>query len=279
MKILDLYKKNQSLYLDFTNKIQEFITALLLQSNIRVHAIVSRIKGEASLENKLRIKNYTNLEDITDLCGLRIITYFEDDVDKIADILRQTNSLAIDDLHSVDKRNLLPANQFGYSSLHLVATLGNKELKVPAYQRFKNCKIEIQICSILQHAWAEIEHDLGYKSATELSYETRRRFSRLAGLLETADIEFRELRSQLQPLPAKVPDPGLATMSVFRLPQKRTNHPELLLPLLSPAKEIPGYTLALMSILLAIVISHFAPALHLISPLIAALKTKAFLFS
>lgn len=279
MNLLDLYRKNQSLYLDFTNKIQEFVTALLLQSNIRVHAIVSRIKGETSLENKLDRKSYNTLEDITDLCGLRVITYFEDDVDKIAGILRQTTSLAIDALHSVDKRKLLPANQFGYSALHLVAALGDKELEIPAYQKFKNCKVEIQICSILQHAWAEMEHDLGYKSSTELSHETRRKFSRLAGLLETADIEFRELRNDLQPLPVKAPGSGLATTSIFRLPQETTNNPEPLLPFLSSLKEVSGYTLALVSILLGMLIGHFTPALHLFSPLIAALKSKAFLFS
>lgn len=57
--------------------------------------------------------------------------------------------------------------------------------------------MEIQTRSILQHAWAEIEHDLGYKSKNEVPKKIRRRFSRLAGLLELADSEFNGIRSDL----------------------------------------------------------------------------------
>jgi putative GTP pyrophosphokinase len=56
---------------------------------------------------------------------------------------------------------------------------------------------EIQIRSILQHAWAEIEHDLGYKSAEAIPRHIRRRFARLAGVLELADDEFGAIRDDL----------------------------------------------------------------------------------
>jgi hypothetical protein len=58
-------------------------------------------------------------------------------------------------------------------------------------------KAEIQIRSILQHAWAEIEHDLGYKTSGEIPKTARRQFARLAGLLELADDEFVKIRSDL----------------------------------------------------------------------------------
>jgi hypothetical protein len=53
---------------------------------------------------------------------------------------------------------------------------------------------EIQIRTLLEHTWAEIEHDLGYKSTEAVPHPVRRRFSRLAGLLELADSEFVEIR-------------------------------------------------------------------------------------
>jgi ppGpp synthetase/RelA/SpoT-type nucleotidyltranferase len=49
----------------------------------------------------------------------------------------------------------------------------------------------------LQHAWAEIEHDLGYKTALGVPRNVRRQFSRLAGLLEIADTEFASIRDRL----------------------------------------------------------------------------------
>jgi len=56
----------------------------------------------------------------------------------------------------------------------------------------------------LQHAWAEIEHDLGYKSKNEVPKEIRRDFSRVAGLLELADKEFIRIREYLNKYKAEV---------------------------------------------------------------------------
>jgi hypothetical protein len=58
-------------------------------------------------------------------------------------------------------------------------------------------KFEIQMRSSLQHTWAEIEHDLGYKSMYEVPREVRREFSRIAGLLELADESFVRIRSKI----------------------------------------------------------------------------------
>jgi hypothetical protein len=70
----------------------------------------------------------------------------------------------------------------------------------------KDLKAEIQIRSILQHAWAEIEHDLGYKSKYSIPFNLRRRFSRLSGLLELADEEFNNLRAELRKYKEKIED-------------------------------------------------------------------------
>ena len=61
-------------------------------------------------------------------------------------------------------------------------------------------KLEIQIRSILQHAWAEIEHDLCYKNSTPLPRKIKRRMYRLAGVLELADKEFSAVKYDLNRL-------------------------------------------------------------------------------
>lgn len=293
-KIIDLYRKNRFIYNEFTNEMQELVTTLLIEKNIRVHSVVSRIKEETSLTNKIdkNLKKYTNIEDITDLCGIRIITYFEDDVDQIADIIQKT--LVIDPINSVDKRKFLAANQFGYLSLHFVASLTTKQLQLPRNKKFVNCKIEIQIRSILQHAWAEIEHDLEYKSQTTISYDVRRRFSRLAGLLEIADIEFKKLRDDLQPSRLPVSKLVLAPVIPFSkkvapriLPEKLIKKfacVRTLVPRIdecsefTPLKKAVGYTF--MSIILILLTTHVISISQFLSPIIASLKAdKTFLFS
>jgi putative GTP pyrophosphokinase len=82
-------------------------------------------------------------------------------------------------------------------SLHYIAQLNTARSALVEYRKFSGIKFEIQIRSILQHAWAEIEHDLGYKSEVAIPRDLKRRFSRLAGLLEIADDEFATIRDQL----------------------------------------------------------------------------------
>jgi len=196
-EIIETYRRNYSFYQEFTGRMESLMAILLQQHNIRVHSVVSRVKEESSLQNKLAKSNkkYHHLQEITDLCGLRIITYFEDEVDQVANFIRK--EFAIDMDNSIDKRKVLGPDQFGYLSLHLIVALTDNQVQLKEYQKFKGCKVEIQIRSILQHAWAEIEHDLEYKSKAVVSYETRRNFSRLAGLLEFADLEFEKIRDQV----------------------------------------------------------------------------------
>ena len=65
------------------------------------------------------------------------------------------------------------------------------------YRRFENIKLEIQIRTVMQHAWAEIEHDLGYKSKEDIPDQYSRQFSRLAGLIELADENFLQLKNNI----------------------------------------------------------------------------------
>lgn len=185
------------MYYDLTNVIENLLNGILQLKEINIHSITSRVKSRESLKKKVNREDdkYTSLDEITDLAGIRIVTYFADQVDLIASIVEQ--EFEVDRANSVDKRELLDPEKFGYLSLHYVVKLPAYRLQLIEYQRFQDCKVEIQIRSILQHTWAEIEHDLGYKNKHAVPREIRRSFSRLAGLLELADEEFIKIRSNL----------------------------------------------------------------------------------
>lgn len=154
-----------------------------------IHVLTARVKEAPSLLRKLGRpdRTYDALSDVKDLIGIRIITFFEETIDRIAAIVEK--EFEIDYARSVDKRKSADANWFGYRSLHYVC-----RLKEPHHLPYW---FEVQIRTILQHAWAEIEHDLGYKSEASIPVELRRRFSRVASLLELADAEFSSIRSAL----------------------------------------------------------------------------------
>jgi len=156
------------------------------------------VKERDSLSDKLNRHDtsFKELGDLTDIAGVRVTTYYSSDVDRVADIVRR--EFSVDRENSIDKRALLDPDRFGYLSLHYVVSLSKSYAKMTEYKRLVCLKAEIQIRSILQHAWAEIEHDLGYKSKHAIPIQMRRRFSRLSGLLELADHEFDDLRKDLR---------------------------------------------------------------------------------
>ena len=204
--ILKQYDRNWQLYNSFSKKIKELIQEILKGKGASIHSVTDRVKDRESLARKLSRPegNYTALTDVTDVCGVRIITYFEDDVDKIAKVIEK--EFKIDKDNSIDKRKLLDPDRFGYLSLHHIVSLHDKRCGLAEYQKFSGLKAEIQTRTILQHAWAEIEHDLGYKSKLEVPNLIRRKFSRLASLLELADEGFIALRNELANYETSVPE-------------------------------------------------------------------------
>lgn len=190
-ELLLQYDEQKHVYDDLSDKLRPLIEQML--ENFEFHSIESRVKTRKSLSDKIQNKEkYAKLSDVTDVCGVRIITIFNDDVDRVASVIEK--EFKIDDLNSIDKRKSLEPERFGYLSLHYVASFTTQRTDLLEYKRFLGLKFEIQIRSVLQHAWAEIEHDIGYKISGKLPNLIRRRFSRLAGLLEIADDEFTALR-------------------------------------------------------------------------------------
>ena len=196
--ILGEYDAAHSLYSDFAYECESLIKRLLTVKGYQVHSVTSRLKERSKVEEKLKRegKEYQKLSDMTDVVGVRVITHFEDEVDRIGTLVEE--EFDIDRGRSVDKRQLLEADRFGYLSLHYVCSLNGHRLKLAENNRYARLPCEVQIRTILQHAWAEIEHDLGYKPGNTVPKPVRRRFSRLAGLLEIGDQEFRSIRDELR---------------------------------------------------------------------------------
>lgn len=194
--ILKKYENDHEVYASFSSAVSALVSQLLRLEGIQVHSINHRCKTLASLKGKVAKKrSYQQLEEITDLAGVRLITHYEDDVDRVAKVIE--TEFLVDSKNSIDKRVAMDPDKFGYLSLHYVVSLNQKRAALRENQSYAGLKAEIQIRSILQHSWAEIEHDTGYKSEAEIPRHIRRRFSRLAGLLEIADREFIDIRNEL----------------------------------------------------------------------------------
>ena len=185
MALMQQFQERQPELQALAQQAYDLMHNALQEQGIYVTAMEHRVKTEQSLAGKLELKGakYKTIEDVTDLVGLRVITFYTDEVDKVAAIAKRV--FDIDWQESVDKRKH-QLNAFGYNSLHYICRLKTGGLR-----------FELQMRTALQHVWSTIEHDIGYKGDVQLPPEFRRQFSRLAGMLELADDEFSRLRSTI----------------------------------------------------------------------------------
>ena len=185
--LLDEYLKRLPDLQRLKERVYSMLTDVLKAQGVELNSIEARVKSEHSLVGKLERKGdkYHCLEDVTDLVGIRISTFYTDDVDKVAAIVKKY--FRVDWANSIDKRKAHELTSFGYNSLHYICYLKDDD-------PLASMPFEIQMRTALQHVWSAIEHDIGYKGAVKLPPEYRRQFSRLAGMLELADDEFSRLR-------------------------------------------------------------------------------------
>lgn len=201
-QLLNYYKKNRELYRKLGKRLERFLKQSFEKEKIIYHSITSRAKTRESFQKKIERKGYSCIEEATDLCGLRVITFLESETKIVEHFLRHT--FIIDESNSVDKSDTLGEDKVGYKSIHLVATLPKSLLELPEFERFEGLKFEIQVRTILQHAWAEVEHDKNYKFSGQLPTDIKRRFKLLAGFLEIADREFESISKEITEYEKKV---------------------------------------------------------------------------
>jgi len=191
------YEKERHKYLNLKAEVEVILREALKENEIIFHSIESRVKSVNSFRNKALREKYENpAKEITDLAGIRIITLFEKEIHQISDIIKDL--FKIDYERSEDKSDLLDADKMGYKSIHYIAELSSDKITATELEGFAGVKFEIQIRSILQHAWAEIEHDRNYKFKGKLPKYLQRRFYALAGMLEIADREFNTLSEEVE---------------------------------------------------------------------------------
>lgn len=172
--------------------IKEALEEYLKEKNISFVTIESRIKDFESFYEKISRKKYKNpFEQNEDFCGIRIILYFQDDIEKVNKIIEE--NFIIEELEN--KSNKLEDNEFGYRSNHLIIRVKDSWCVTPNYKGLENIKIELQIRTVLMHTWAAIEHKLGYKSNQELPKNLKRKLYLMSAQLENADMQFQEIKN------------------------------------------------------------------------------------
>ena len=191
--LLSEYDRQLPVFRELSTVVENILDNAIKENHFTPMQVAGRLKTRESLSEKIFRKagKYRDLNDITDIVGFRVIFYYSDQVDTFSKVIEDL--FPFDEELSTDKRRLMPATSFGYLSLHYICTLP-KGKGYPDY--LCGLPFEIQLRSVLQHTWAEIEHDLGYKTDYSLPRDILREFARIASLLEIADERFVALRKR-----------------------------------------------------------------------------------
>ncbi|HKL48958.1 MAG TPA: hypothetical protein VJ882_04805 [Desulfuromonadales bacterium] len=126
---------------------------------------------------------------ITDVLGLRIICPFLEDLEIVEGLLAERFTI----VEAQRKGSENSFREFGYDSVHMLIQLENPPAGGPIPHSADVC--EVQMRTILQDAWAEVEHELVYKSDIALPNESiKRKLASLNATLTLSDLIFQEIR-------------------------------------------------------------------------------------
>lgn len=170
----------------------------IVQKNLTIRATVQhRAKSPASLAEKLRKTNkyksvYSVFDGISDLAGVRIITYQEADRPKVVNEIKRIFVGKSDKQIRIEVKDKNGNNGKYYKATHCQVAL-TAEYLIDNFN-LKNTTCEIQVCSLLSHVYNEIEHDLQYKPRTgNLSDEEKLLIDQLGLITKSGDITIRKL--------------------------------------------------------------------------------------
>lgn len=203
-QFIENYKKKIAFYEAAGRLAASQLESVLQSAGIRA-MVTSRAKNPDRLKAKVVRRNtkrptpYKNMkeiyDDIADLCGIRVSLYFPGDRDKTGDLI--SDQFVIENIRHFPEQSAPPSynRRFsGYWATHYRAFL-KEETLTQAQKRYTSARLEIQVASLLMHAWSEVEHDLVYKPLQGgLSEEELAIIDELNGLVLSGEIALERLQ-------------------------------------------------------------------------------------
>ncbi|KAI6086643.1 hypothetical protein F4821DRAFT_278357 [Hypoxylon rubiginosum] len=187
--IINYANNHYKTYEGIANELRVALSSI--RGRIAPHALVeTRPKSVSSFADKISRKHYADpFKDLTDLCGGRIIAHTTAQVEALAEAIKAEYRDKIDPKNSVDHTQRLKSAEFGYRSVHYVIWFK---------QPNSGPRVEVQIRTLLEHAWADISHVYAYKSNFPIPALWQRETFRAAALLENVDTMFARMQKGIE---------------------------------------------------------------------------------
>jgi ppGpp synthetase/RelA/SpoT-type nucleotidyltranferase len=205
IEFLEKYRKDRPSLEEYAKYISErIIKAILDKLHITAEAFFKvpvsfRLKGEESLIQKAfyRNKNYKDpYNEITDKIGGRIVVLLEDDANDVCRVIESMPEFTFSKDRDFERERDLNPERFDYKSHHYIVR-NKAALNLPSVVS-EGTPVEIQIRTLLQHAYSELTHDTIYKPNTVATPDVRRSVAKCMALIEVTDQLFSEVSNTLR---------------------------------------------------------------------------------
>jgi ppGpp synthetase/RelA/SpoT-type nucleotidyltranferase len=162
--------------------------------------VQTREKAIASFAEKAlrKMRKYSDpVDQLTDLCGARVITRTRSEVDAFCEFIK--SHFEIDWDNSLDTSQRLKPSEFGYRSIHYIIKFRrNVDYGIEIPEEMFCLKAEVQVRTLVEHAYADFGHDLTYKGAFALPVAWQRELASVAAALEEVDQTFSRIEDRLR---------------------------------------------------------------------------------
>jgi len=156
-----------------------------------IERVDGRVKKISSILDKVQKKNIRLQEveeKLDDIAGIRIICQFVEDIQKVAEIIRNRSDMHV----RSEKDYVTHMKESGYRSYHMIVDYTVETMNGP-----KSLKVEIQIRTLAMNFWATIEHSLQYKYKKNIPTHIREKLSSAADAIIVLDQEMSQIRSEI----------------------------------------------------------------------------------
>jgi putative GTP pyrophosphokinase len=191
-EIIKQFIDQRAAYKNLCAEVAYILSRQLNNAQIEFSTITHRAKTLDSFLEKIQRKNYQDpIEEMTDFAGVRVVCLYIDDLPKVEKIIAEHFEI----VEKIDKLTNKFKESFGYGAIHFVVKLGETSSGA-RYDDLKNFVCEIQTRTVLQDAWAIIDHHLVYKNESNIPSVLRKKLNLLARNFESADEEFKRIRNE-----------------------------------------------------------------------------------
>jgi putative GTP pyrophosphokinase len=192
--VIRAFIENQPQYEQLCSEVAYILKMRFTAGRIEFSAVSSRAKTLRSFAEKITRKQYQNpFNEVTDFAGVRVVYLYRSDRSNIEHLIESEFEV----IEKIDKVDEQGPDRFGYGALHYLTRLGRKSSGA-RYDDLKDLICEIQVRTVLQDAWAIIDHHLSYKQDSDVPNILKRKLNCLSGLFETADDQFDRLRTEAE---------------------------------------------------------------------------------